>query len=662
VVDGCGSVLSNAPARSHYTSFRGESVVDTGLNSGVYTETGASTLQVSSASGGAVSVTYNLKQDFTWGTWASLRVETDAVHNLSGNDGLLLDLFVDAPTSAMLRLTLCDVTSNEDLLVHGADEMWWYDFDVSTLSQSYNWVTIRIPFSSFRLASGSGVRTNDGILDTSKIVAFELNLTTTYPVSGSFSFRSLRTYCGDGGSEADADAAPTDGGSGDEASLCIPSQTMCNTVCVDLQTDPLHCGNCTNRCSDKGICSQGSCTCPGIQPGLCNGVCTDLATDRDNCGACGHVCPWGCANAACIQPKQIALGQGHACACFSDGSVYCWGQNYYGERGFRMWDLPDAPIRVPGLTDVIQVALGEGFSCALQSTGSVLCWGSNGYGKLGIGLDPTSLGQTPTPTPIMTLRTGVVQVAAAGSSACALMADTSVRCWGNNAYGQLGDGTDANTRNAPVRVTDLADVEQIAVGNFHACALKLDGTVACWGLNDYGQLGYVVSPTQNVNRQLTPRIVPGVSDVKQIALGVSAPCTCVLKTDGSALCWGNNWYGQLGDGTENTRTAPAPVLNLSGAFQLASGDRQVCAVQADRTASCWGNNSFGQLGDGTKDNKNLPTPVSGLNGVSQIAAGYYHTCALLQDGSVMCWGYGGTLGTGDSAERLTPTAVVRPVE
>jgi len=277
----------------------------------------------------------------------------------------------------------------------------------------------------------------------------------------------------------------------------------------------------------------------------------------------------------------------------------------------------------------------------------VWCWGHNGYGQLGDGTTTNRL----TPVQVKNL-SGVVQVATGYSHTCALKQDSTVWCWGDNYHGQLGDGTVTN-RLTPVQVKNLSGVVQVTAGYYHTCALKQDGTVWCWGDNYHGQLG-----DGTIYDRPTPVQVKNLTGVVQIAGG--GIHTCALEQDGTVWCWGDNRSGQLGDGTTSSKLTPIQVQNLTGVVQVAGGGRfHTCALRQDGTAWCWGNNNFGQLGDGTTTNRYTPVQVQNLTGVVQVAGGYDHTCALRQDGTVWCWGHNvyGKLGDGTTTNRYTPVQV-----
>ena len=383
--------------------------------------------------------------------------------------------------------------------------------------------------------------------------------------------------------------------------------------------------------------------------------------------------------------SAIGAGADHTCAVLN-GAAKCWGANNEGQLGTgAAGDAIPTPQDVQGLTGTVTAIAGSYETTCAVVDGAAKCWGSNQYGTLGNGSNDDSLA----PVDVVGLDHGVTRIALAGETACAVV-DEAAKCWGDGVYGQLGDGWYAPS-NVPVDVTGLsARVLDIAVSWYGACALTSDGmycwgsaplgnfgprdwalepvlvafdgggiaamglgsyqtcaaqdgTAYCWGSNGTGELGV----GELVQSSLTPNPVHALAAAADsIVVGPSSACAL---SAGALACWGDNGYGQLGDGTYNPRTAAQPVAAIDGVTSVVMQVFHTCAV-ADGAAYCWGGNGDGQLGDGSFVTRSTPFVVSGLSaGVVAIAAGPYHTCAIVGDGAVKCWGSGnfGALGNHD---------------
>jgi len=338
----------------------------------------------------------------------------------------------------------------------------------------------------------------------------------------------------------------------------------------------------------------------------------------------------------------IAAGWNHSLAVKSDGTVWGWGYNGYGQLGNGTTTNSSTPVPVcatppaicpgSGLSGMTAIAAGLDHSLALKSDGTVWAWGYNAYGQLG---DGTTINRH-TPVQVSGL-SGVTAIAAGWAHSLAVKSDGTAWAWGYNGYGQLGDSTTIN-RLTPVQVCDttcpgpLSGVTAIAAGQYHSLAVKSsDGTVWGWGWNGYGQLGNGTTTNSS-----TPVQVSGFSigsGVTTIAAGSAH--NLAVKSDGTAWAWGYNGNGQLGDGTTINRHTPVQVCDttcpgrLSGVTAIAAGGIHSLAVKSsDRTVWAWGYNGYGQLGDGTTTNRLTPVQVSGLSGVTAIAGGQYHSLAL----------------------------------
>jgi alpha-tubulin suppressor-like RCC1 family protein len=361
-----------------------------------------------------------------------------------------------------------------------------------------------------------------------------------------------------------------------------------------------------------------------------------------------------------VTARDIAAGRNHTCAVRADGAVRCWGSNGSGQLGDGTTTTRLSPVAVLGLTDpVVAIAAGEAHTCALVASGTVRCWGDNSVGQLGDGTTTNRL--TPVTVSGLTVVVGIAAGGTLGSShTCALLANGTVQCWGANGSGQLGTGNTLPS-NRPVAVSGLTNAVSIAVGEFHTCALLANGLPFCWGFNSSGQLG-----NGTLNSQPVP-IIASLDNAVAIAGGNNH--TCGLRADGTAWCWGNNLLGQLGIGNTVSQSLPR-FVNLFSTVAIAGGFGHSCALLADGTARCWGDNASGQLGNSTvtasltpvtvgKLVGNLATFFSPLQGAVNITTGRRHSCALLVSGGVVCWGENtvGQLGIGSTTNQFTPVSV-----
>jgi alpha-tubulin suppressor-like RCC1 family protein len=355
--------------------------------------------------------------------------------------------------------------------------------------------------------------------------------------------------------------------------------------------------------------------------------------------------------------SRVVAGDSFTCGVKTDGTVWCWGRNHKKQLGDGTTTTRSRPVQVLGLTGATQIIAGQWFACALKSNGTVACWGDNDYGQLG---DGTTTGRS-TPAVIPNL-TDVTQISGNYAHVCARLSDSTARCWGWNVLQNLGDGTTTN-RPSPVAPSNLTDVAQISAGVFHTCARLNDKTVRCWGAGNNGGLGDG-NTTSTTSTKTSPT---GLSDVVQIATGGGWNNQCALLSTGVLKCWGLNTNGQVGNGIVLTgstikqltpvTTGPFPAAISSVDFGMYTS----CAVLLDQSKSavCWGYNGDGQIGDGTVVSKSVPTLVSGVTGVDQISTNYYHSCAVLSDTTVKCWGRNmyGELGNGTTVGSLTAVSI-----
>jgi len=354
----------------------------------------------------------------------------------------------------------------------------------------------------------------------------------------------------------------------------------------------------------------------------------------------------------------ISAGADFACAITKTEGVDCWGDGLYGTLGNGEYSTSAVPVEVQRLGAGVE-AVSAGFysACAITTDGAVLCWGDALDGELGNGHAEadgggSSLGPASAFPVKVSALSGPALSVSTGESPCAATRQGRVECWGFTRTDSL----------IPVAVTGIAVPTSLSASlglpsQGFACALA-GSVVSCWGANDYGQLGN--GTTANSATPVTAW--PGGATA--IAAGYDFACTIA---SGIVYCWGANDSGQLGNGTKGTSVDNSAVLGLpSGALAVSAGNTSACAiVPADGGAGgalyCWGDNSYGQLGTGNVTPSLVAAPVMGLgSGVTAVSVGLsFTTCAMLSDGTARCWGYNGAglVGDGTQTLRLTPTPV-----
>lgn len=406
---------------------------------------------------------------------------------------------------------------------------------------------------------------------------------------------------------------------------------------------------------------------------------------------------------------RLSVGQAHACAILSGGSVKCWGSNAEGRLG-----IGDTASRghAPGTmgANLPSVALGTGrtavsvsagatVTCAILDDGRVKCWGFNGTGGLGLGdlnNRGDQSGEMGDALPAVDLGSGRTarNISVGLGHACAVLDTGALKCWGENSAGQLGLG-DRKARGAsPVEMSALAAVDlgpgrkarAVHAGTRQTCVLLDDESVKCWGDNDLGTLGLGDSIGRGANAGEMGAALPAINlgpgaRVLGVASGlhvfglVADPHTCALLVTGAAKCWGSNGLGQLGVGDTDPRGkqpsemgASLPVVGVGVGrtiAHLALGLGSTCAILDNGQLKCWGYNAFGQLGLGDKVTRDgvsggasaipalPPVDVGSGRMAKQIAVGTLSVCAILDNGSIRCWGdnSAGQLGLGDVAAR-----------
>ena len=343
--------------------------------------------------------------------------------------------------------------------------------------------------------------------------------------------------------------------------------------------------------------------------------------------------------------------------------------------------LPDSGSDAgPGLA--VAVSCGAG-TCAITDKGALKCWGPNTKGCGDECLPPGF------PSQVIGMESGVVSVAVDVFHACAALEDGSVWCWGNSVDGVLGNSCGSDHCSEPLPVKDLVALsEAVALGADTSCALAADEAVQCWGCVGLGcgQPPTLVDGWHSGIRELeaSPWYALGITDAGGLeAWQMSCPnleptedcpgppvavdgllgpvvdaagssvSTCALLETGRIMCWGNNQFGYLGDGTTEDREQPTPVIGLDDVVivKVSMNSRPTCALTEDGRAFCWGDNRTGAIGNGTLSQRE-PTPSEVIDlpeSITAISAGGEHACAIGESGAIYCWGNNmdGQLGNGE---------------
>ncbi|MBL6748247.1 MAG: putative Ig domain-containing protein, partial [Candidatus Poseidonia sp.] len=356
-----------------------------------------------------------------------------------------------------------------------------------------------------------------------------------------------------------------------------------------------------------------------------NGQIGNGQTGTAACGTSGHNCkdiPTA-TNDLGSDVISLAFGHQHACGLLDTGAVKCWGRNNAGQLGTSGGDK-DTPqtINLGSGRTATSIYAGGHYTCAILDDASVKCWGQNTDGQLGIG----STSNTNTPTTINTLGSGrtAVSLATAMSTVCALLDDGSVKCWGSDYDGQLGNGgTNADLSSPPSSAINLGTgrtAKAITGGEFHFCAILDDDSIKCWGQGTDGKLG-----TGSTGDRTTPTSTSGsfASGRYAVAIDAGYDHTCVILDNGDMTCWGSDADGQLGNGASSSSTISSlssSTISLGTgrtAISLSAGGEHTCAQLDNGQLKCWGNRADGQVGDNGNFNnpsdRTSPSSVSSNN-------------------------------------------------
>ena len=315
----------------------------------------------------------------------------------------------------------------------------------------------------------------------------------------------------------------------------------------------------------------------------------------------------------------VSAGSNHTCALSNAGKISCWGNNDWGQLGDGTTTTRNTPVSISddGLTKWVAVSAGYAHTCALNEAGKIFCWGDNlSYGDLGNGTGMSSY------VPVAISDDGHTKwtaVSAGVSISCALTDAGKVFCWGADGDGELGNGTNTKMSAIPVALQNGGNVKWTAVSAFweHACALSDAGLISCWGRNSEGQFGDGTETSSNI-----PVAVHSVTTITNMAslpaatkwtsVTPGAMCTCALSESGKMYCWGDNDFGKLGNGTNRNGTLVPTIISDGGNktwVSVTAGFHHSCALSNDGHIYCWGENTFGEVGNGTTTEVDAPVLI-----------------------------------------------------
>ncbi len=365
----------------------------------------------------------------------------------------------------------------------------------------------------------------------------------------------------------------------------------------------------------------------------------------------------------------------------SDGTVWTWGANFNGKLGVGVDSNTLPRALVPGevhgvgnagyLNSIAAIMGGEIHNVALKSDGTVWAWGLNAYGQLGNGTTNDSYSPVQVGLGAVPPLTSVTKLGGRPYFTLAVKADGTIWAWGMNQFGQMGNGTvnpiSGPQVTVPVMVNSsspggpINNPMQVTCGYQFGAALTTNGTVWTWGSGSHGELG-----NGTTGSSYTPTQVPGLSNVTAISAGWFH--ILARKSNGTVWAWGNNANGELGDGTSSNRSNAVQVLNVSNIVVVSGGDSHSSALAADRTVWKWGKNDVGELGNGTTNSLANCVPAkllldkfgNGFSNIVMLAARDYHNIAVKADGSVWMWGANdqGQCGDGTTNDDWRPVPVL----
>jgi alpha-tubulin suppressor-like RCC1 family protein len=367
--------------------------------------------------------------------------------------------------------------------------------------------------------------------------------------------------------------------------------------------------------------------------------------------------------------RDIAAGRAHTCAIRdTDGDVFCWGDNSFGQAGQSTGGTIATPTRVAGFAEPIaQISLGETHSCARDALGDVFCWGNDGgaHGRLG----DATFGEASSYVPRQVSDiAGAIDIEVGFWHACAIVQGSAVRCWGQNASGELGDGCSSAPcpqvdGSAPVMgLSGLVPVA-VAAGAGSSCVVT-DNSVYCWGFNEGRQLGFIGATPAEPTELTVEGIVDIAAGGGDTFVGTGNAIRghiCAITMSEELLCWGANDAGQVSSNSSVVET-DAQLQVLSGVTDVALGYRHTCAVYDGGQVTCWGSSEHGATAAEADIEGATRAPITLPSGALRVTAGERHSCTLLEDGSIYCWGTNDMSQLGAPGSPTSPVRVELPAE
>jgi alpha-tubulin suppressor-like RCC1 family protein len=365
-----------------------------------------------------------------------------------------------------------------------------------------------------------------------------------------------------------------------------------------------------------------------------------------------------------IGGPMLAVGASMSCGVLDNGSLMCWGSDGHGQLGDGGQNAnqvrPNTFVALPEGRHVLELHAARTHVCALLDDGTAWCWGYGSNGELGDGM--TNTYSAPTNAVALPAGRTAVSIGLGGYHACAILDDASMVCWGLDNNGQVGNGADtSDSRSTPVGVAFPGGREPVQVdgGDTHTCALMSDGGVMCWGRDHVGQLGDN-GTNANQHEPGSNAVLPDGRRATSISMG--GHVSCAVLDDGSLACWGENNYGQLGDNTTTRRNVPtlAQLPDNLTVLDVGVNYHSTCVVYVNGSMGCWGHDHYGRLANGPNEGATLlPSIINMSSGFVDVEVGQDHSCGLLEDGVVQCWGRSkwGQSGTGTTGNRVDATSV-----